>query len=557
MKRKIALASSALIVVLLLAACAPGTYSLPFLSSNTNAATQSAPVATQQPTSPAVNNNTSSVAPVTPSTDASAVAAFQGTLTNIYNTVGPSVVSIEVTKQVAASSQTSPFNFFGTPGGNNNSTQVEQALGSGFVWDKQGDIVTNNHVISDATDITVKFSDGSTTSATLVGADPDSDLAVVKVNVSPDKLVPVSMANSDQVQVGQLAIAIGNPYGEEGTMTQGIISALGRSLPTDNSANGSTGATYTIPDVIQTDAPINPGNSGGVLLNDQGQVVGVTSAIESNSNSSAGIGFVIPSNIVTRVVPSLISNGSYTHPYLGIEGTDLTTELAKAMNLPDSTRGALVISVTPGSPSDQAGMKGGTKSATIQGQQIQVGGDVITAIDGQPINTFNDVVGYLASNTAVGQQVSVTVLRNGNSQALNVTLGSRPTSSSQSTTQTSTTPSLTQGGYLGINGATVTPEIASAMGLSNSQSGVLVVTVESGSPAADAGLQAGTKQVTINGSTLTVGGDIITAIDNQPVQSIQALRQDLNEYYPGDVATLSILRNGQNMNVSVTLGTMP
>ena len=556
MKRKITIASSALIVVLLLTACAPGTYSLPFLNSNTNTATQSAPAATQAPTSASVANTSSAAAPVVPSTDASAVAALQGTLTDIYNKVGPSVVSIEVTKQVTTS-QSLPFDFFGNNQGNNNSTQVEQALGSGFVWDKQGNIVTNNHVVSGATDITVKFSDGSTTSATLVGADPDSDLAVIKVNVSTDKLVPVSVANSDNVQVGQLAIAIGNPYGEEGTMTMGIISALGRSLPTDNTANSTTGANYTIPDVIQTDAPINPGNSGGVLLNDQGQVVGVTSAIESNSNSSAGIGFVIPSNIVTRVVPSLISDGTYVHPWLGIEGTDLTSELAKAMNLPDNTQGALVISVTPGGPADSAGVKGGSQTATIQGQQVQVGGDVITAINGQPVTTFDDIVSYLASNGTVGQQMSLTVLRNGNSQTLDITLGSRPSSTNQQTQTSTTAPSLTQGGYLGISGATVTPDIASAMGLGNNQSGVLVVSVQSGSPAADAGLQAGTKTVTINGSSINVGGDIITAIDNQSIQSIQGLRQALAEYYPGDVATLTIIRNGQSMNVGVTLGSMP
>ena len=224
------------------------------------------------------------------------LAAYQGTLENIYTTVSPSVVNIHVVQKVAGSgtitSQIPGFPFFNSPqGGQQAPQQYQSALGSGFIWDTNGDIVTNNHVVSGADTIEVTFSDGTIVPATLVGADPDSDLAVIKVNVPASKLHPVQLADSSAVKVGQLAIAIGEPFGLEGTMTTGIISAVGRSLP----ANENVAQSYSIPDVIQTDAPINPGNSGGVLVDAQGQVVGVTSAIESPSGSNAGIGFAIPS----------------------------------------------------------------------------------------------------------------------------------------------------------------------------------------------------------------------------------------------------------------------
>ena len=216
------------------------------------------------------------------------------------------------------------FPFFNLPQGQQPQQQYQSALGSGFVWDQNGDIVTNNHVVSGADKIEVTFSDGTIVPATLVGADPDSDLAVIKVDVPADKLHPVQLGDSSAVKVGQLAIAIGNPFGLEGTMTTGIISAVGRSLP----ANDNSTQSYTIPDVIQTDAPINPGNSGGVLVDVQGQVLGVTSAIESPVRASAGVGFAIPSAIVNNVVPALIKDGKYVHSWLGISGTTLVPDLA-------------------------------------------------------------------------------------------------------------------------------------------------------------------------------------------------------------------------------------
>jgi 2-alkenal reductase len=317
-----------------------------------------------------------------------------------------------------------PFGF-----GNNQSAQpVQQALGSGFVWDTNGDIVTNNHVISGATTIDVTFADGTIVPAKLVGADPNADLAVVKVNVSADKLHPVIPADSSQVKVGQIVIAIGNPYGLSNTMTEGIVSALARSLPVGlDSQTAQTGPTYNIPDIIQTDAAINPGNSGGVLLDDQGHLVGVTAAIESSANSNSGIGFVIPSNIVSKVVPALISGGTYQHPYLGISGTTLTPELASAMSLPTDQQGALIVDVTAGGPASKAGLKASTKQVTIGGQQTVVGGDVIVAINGQPIKQFEDLASYLFDNTKVGDSITVTVLRNGKQQDMKVTLGALPT----------------------------------------------------------------------------------------------------------------------------------
>jgi S1-C subfamily serine protease len=282
--------------------------------------------------------------------------------------------------------------------------------------------------VAGATSISVTFADGTVADAKLVGADPNSDLAVVQVNVPASKLVPVQLADSTQVKVGQLAIAIGNPFGLQGTMTQGIISGLSRSLPTGlDNQTAQQGPSYSIPDIIQTDAAINPGNSGGVLLDDQGQLIGVTAAIASSAGSNSGVGFVIPSSIVGKVVPSLINTGTYKHPWLGISGTTLTPDLAQAMNLSQNQQGALVIDVTPAGPAAKAGLKGSSQTATINGQDTPIGGDIITAINGQPVKSFEDMVSYLFDSTQVGQTASLTILRNGHEQQLKVTLGVQPT----------------------------------------------------------------------------------------------------------------------------------
>jgi S1-C subfamily serine protease len=339
------------------------------------------------------------------STVPGSAADIQSVTESVYAAVNPSVVNIEV---ILPSSPTNP-------GGG--------ASGSGFVWDTNGDIVTNNHVVDGATSISVTFFDGTIVDAALVGHDADSDLAVIKVDPAAGQLKPVVLADSTQLKVGQLAIAIGNPFGLQGTMTVGFVSALGRLLPADRTG---TGPNYSISDVIQTDASINPGNSGGVLLDDSGKVIGVTNSIDTTTGTSSGVGFAIPSATVQRVVPALIKSGHYDHPYLGISVGSVTPDLAKAMNLPTTQRGALVGSVTAGGPADKAGLKGGQTSVTINGQQVSVGGDVIIAFNGQAVKSSDDLVTLLERSGIVGQAATLRVLRGGAQIDVQVTLGARP-----------------------------------------------------------------------------------------------------------------------------------
>ena len=402
-----------LIPALFLAGCGTTTFSLSAMPKLAALQATATPVA-DLPASP--SNIIAVDAPKTTSASSAALAALQGTFEDIYTQVNPSVVNIQVEIGPSSSNSNSGRLPFGSQG-------VQEALGSGFVWDTAGHIVTNNHVVGDASKITVTFSDGSTVDAKLVGADPNSDLAVIQVDVAADKLRPVVLTDSAQVKVGQLAIAIGNPYGLSGTMTEGIISALSRSLPVDSTSNGQSGGTYSIPDIIQTDAAINPGNSGGVLVDVQGQVIGVTAAIQSPSNANAGIGFVIPANIVKRVVPSLIQTGQFDHPWIGISGVDLTSNLNSALNLNAGQKGVLVVDVAANSPAEKAGLQGSSIQSTANGQQIPTGGDVITALDGHKVSTTDDLTSYLYSNAQVGQAVTLTILRDGKEQALKLTLG--------------------------------------------------------------------------------------------------------------------------------------
>ena len=474
----------------------------------------------------------------TSAADASTIDAFQGNLEQVYKEVNPSVVSVVVIENASASSSL----------GTGQSSQT--ALGSGFVWDKEGHIITNNHVVDGADQISVRFADGTIASANVIGTDVNSDLAVLQVDLPADALQPVQLADSTQVQVGELAIAIGNPFGEEGTMTMGIISALGRTLPVQSNSSQSS-ATYSIPDVIQTDAPINPGNSGGVLVDHSGRVIGVTAAIESPVDASSGIGFAIPSLIVQKVVPALIKTGHYDHPYLGISGTDLTPDLATAMNLKADQTGALVVTVTTGGPADKAGLRGSDQQAQINGVSVPLGGDVIVAIDGQPVRQFNDMLSYLARNTEVGQTITLTVLRDGKEMTVDLTLAARP---EQSTAQSSSGTGSTAGAYLGIDGVTLTSQIDQAMNLPSNLSGVLVEKVEPGGPADQAGLLASTETVTLNGQQLKIGGDIILGIDNIPVPSIDDLNALLQQAQPGLTVTLQVLRSGRLGDLDVTLG---
>ncbi len=488
-----------------------------------------------------------------PAQAAGSVSDLEKTVEQIYQQVNPSVVAIDVVE--------SSTGLQGLPSGHPNvAPQVQQALGSGFIWDTAGHIVTNNHVVDGATKVSVTLYDGTIVPATVVGTDPDSDLAVIKVDLPAAQLQPVKLADSTQVKVGQLAVAIGNPFGNQNTMTVGFISALARSLPVDST--NLQGGTYNIPDVIQTDAPINPGNSGGVLVDDQGQVVGVTSAIDSPVRASSGVGFVIPSVIVQKVVPALIKSGHYDHAWVGISGSTLIPDVATAMKLQSDQRGVLVDQVTPGSPAEKAGLQGSNGQTSINGENVPIGGDVIVGIDNQPVKNFDDLIIYLARSTDVGQTVKLTILRNGQQQTVNLTLAARP-ASANTTSSTTTIPPLTNRGnnsgspWLGIQGLDMNSDLAAAMGLAADQSGVLIDQVQSNSPAAAAGLRGGAKSTTINGQDYRVGGDVIVAIDGQNIGGMTDLLAQLQQDNVDQKVTLTILRDGKQQDVTVTLAARP
>ncbi|MGZ5490053.1 MAG: S1C family serine protease [Nitrososphaeraceae archaeon] len=286
-------------------------------------------------------------------------------------------------------------------------------LGSGFVYDKNGHVVTNNHVTSGGKDLHVTFSDGTIYTGKVIGSDPHSDLAILLIDDVPkEKLFPLTLGNSSNLIVGETVAAVGNPFGLSGSLTEGIISGLGRLLPsTPENIFGSDPrvATFSIPDIIQTDAAINPGNSGGPLLNLKGEVIGINSAIFSNTGVYAGVGFAIPSNTLKKVIPELLKNGSYPHPWLGITGVDVTPDIAKKMNLTEA-RGFLVIDVNSNGPADKAGIRGGYIVEIINNTQYRLGGDVIIGIDNQTINSVSDITDYL-KNTKEGDIVKLKILR--------------------------------------------------------------------------------------------------------------------------------------------------
>jgi S1-C subfamily serine protease len=290
----------------------------------------------------------------------------------------------------------------------------ENAQGSGFIYSENGHIVTNQHVVEGADKIEVSFIDGTTRTAEIVGTDPYTDLAVLKV--SKKDLESLELGNSSNVEVGQRAVAIGNPFGLRGSMTSGIISQKGRTLRTQGG--------FSTPNVLQTDAAINPGNSGGPLMNVQGEVIGVNTAIESNTGVFSGIGFAIPSNTVKRVVPDLVEEGDHSHPWIGVQGIDVNQDIAEEMSLENST-GFLVMEVIPGGPADSAGLQPGDRNATIDGSELTVGGDVIVAINGQRIRGISDVLLYLARDAEVGETIQITVVRDGEKVQVPLTLQSR------------------------------------------------------------------------------------------------------------------------------------
>jgi 2-alkenal reductase len=322
------------------------------------------------------------------------IEAEEQLLVNLYERVSPSVVNLAV------------YTAFG--GG----------TGSGFVLDTDGHIMTNNHVVEGAEQILVRFADETLVEAELVGADVDSDLAVIRVDVPLDLLREVRMGDSSTLRVGQRAIAVGNPFGLEQTMTTGIISALGRVVRQESG--------FSLPQLIQTDAAINPGNSGGPLLNARGEVIGVNTLIFSSSGSSSGVGFAVPVNTVKRVLPSLIATGGYDDPWLGISGLSITSVVAGALDLPVE-QGILVQEVIPAGPADRAGLRGSYQQTEIDEGPLPTGGDIIVAIDGVELLDTDDLIVYLAETT-VGQTVTLDILRQGERQSVELTLEERPES---------------------------------------------------------------------------------------------------------------------------------
>ena len=310
-----------------------------------------------------------------------------------------------------------------------NSNELGSRLGSGFVYDKAGHIITNYHVVVPGSnnELQVSFLDGNVYSADLVGSDQFADLAVIKVkNIPSDKLTPLPLANSSSLRIGETVVAIGNPFGLSGSMTVGIVSGLGRLLPSNgNEQNPGIGSSFSIPNIIQTDAAINPGNSGGPLINTQGKVIGVNTAIFSNTGVYAGVGFAIPSNSISKVVTSLIQTGSYHHPHIGIIGLSLSPELSKQIGV-NQTKGFLITSITKGSPAQKYGLKAGSITTTYNGRDVNVGGDIILKIDNREVTKIDDILAYLESQKQVEDKVHLTILRDNSIKELDLILGERP-----------------------------------------------------------------------------------------------------------------------------------
>ena len=365
------------------------------------------------------------------------VAAFEQVISGVHADVIPSVVNIIVIDRMEAGSMppwlNRPFPFSPQPNPDDRSDDnpddgaqsqedffFRNGQGSGFVWDTHGHIVTNHHVVEDAHRILVIFSDGTEAYAEVIGADPAADLAVLKIDHTADALTPVSLGDSNAVQVGQLAIAIGNPFGQEFTTTIGIVSAVGRTI-----RSGST--PFSVPKIIQTDAPINPGNSGGPLLDRRGNVIGINAQIVTGTGSNAGVGFAIPINTAKQIVPALIDDGDFKYSWLGIRGADLRPEAAELMGADAATQGALIIDLAPDGPAEQAGLLGSEEIERTDDGNIQYGGDVITAVDETPIAGMDDLIIYLLENTMPGDTVTMSVIRNGGDAAsIRVTLAERP-----------------------------------------------------------------------------------------------------------------------------------
>ena len=293
----------------------------------------------------------------------------------------------------------------------------EGGVGSGFVFDKKGHIITNAHVVEDAKKITVTFLDGRSYYAEIIGVDEFTDIAAIKVNADLSLLQPLSLGDSAQLKVGEPVTAIGNPFGLSGSMSSGIVSQIGRLLPTDSG--------YSIPDVIQTDAAINPGNSGGPLLNMMGGVVGINTAIQSTTGEFTGVGFAIPSQTVVKIVPTLIEKGEYQHPWIGVSGRDIDLDMAKIMELED-TLGFLIITVVEDSPASKAGLIGSEKTIEVGGIDYFVGGDIILSVDGVDVRKIDDILIHLQRAKTVGDEMVLDILRDNKMIEITITLQERP-----------------------------------------------------------------------------------------------------------------------------------
>jgi len=318
-----------------------------------------------------------------------------------------------------------------------NGEAVQQSrLGSGFVYDTQGHIVTNYHVVSGSETVDVTFIDGNTYTAKVVGSDKDSDLAVLLItdDFSGESLVPIPIADSSTLNVGDQVIAIGNPFGLSDTLTTGVVSQIGRLLPEEQGG-------FSIPNTIQTDAAINPGNSGGPLLNINGEVIGINTAISSSTGTYSGVGFAIPSKSITRIIPSLLKSGTYSHPWLGISGANLTPDMEKNLGLPRNYKGVLVVDVAQGGPAEKAKIQpanveqsGGTFGSTTR----LTGGEIITMLDGHSVKRMEDIIGYLEESKSVGDSVKLTIVKNDNLSSpftLSIVLEKRPSSASATVSQ--------------------------------------------------------------------------------------------------------------------------
>lgn len=444
------------------------------------------------------------------------------------------------------------------------------ALGSGFIFDRSGHIITNDHVVrnrsfndtntnnTNTNNVTVTFLDDRSFKAKIVGSDPFSDLAVLQIeNPQNQSMIPLVLSNSSDVKIGEHVIAIGNPFGLSGSMTEGIVSGLGRVIPSQN-PEGPPGpelmpdeenrlvppTSFSIPEIIQTDAAINPGNSGGPLLNLKGQAIGINSAIFSLTGAYTGVGFAIPASTIQRVVPVLISEHSYKHPWIGISGVDLNEQIASAMKL-NTTKGFLVIDTSPGGPASKAGIQGGDKMVEINGRETNLFGDVIVKIDNQNVSKIDDILIYLEQQKKVGQSVNLTVIRDGKLETINVVLAERP--------QRLDTEPL----WLGIDGIDMDEQIASEL-MVNQSTGILVVAVISDGPADKARLEGGYRITDINGTQIELGGDIIISADNQTIENLRDMSTYIsNNKVEGDTISLGILRDGKPQEIELTLEARP